>query len=151
MKYKHYIYSLSEMYSFGMTLSQSLKGAMTCYLTGGLGAGKTSLVQGIMQGFAYTEAVTSPTYNLVHEYPTESLCIYHIDLYRLNEPQDAYELGLIDIVNDDSLLLIEWPEKGQGCIPEADCLIDIRRIGTESDARTVALSYKTSKFNEPTV
>ena len=136
-----HISSLTDMYECGKTLSQQLSGGFICYLTGDLGAGKTSLVQGIMQGFGYVDAVTSPTYNLVHEYPTKSLTVYHIDLYRLNTPEEAFELGLEEIVNSDSVVFIEWPEKGQGCIPEAHCLIDIRTVDKKINERLISVEW----------
>jgi len=134
-----HISSLTSMHDFGKNLSKKLTGASVCYLTGDLGAGKTSLVQGIMQGFGYVDAVTSPTYNLIHEYPVQKLCIYHIDLYRLNTPDEAYELGLEEIIHDNSIVLIEWPEKGLGCIPEATCKIDIRNVDGQTEGRIVSV------------
>lgn len=135
-----HINSLTDMYEFGKKLSQKLTGASVCYLTGDLGAGKTSLVQGVMQGFDYTDAVTSPTYNLIHEYPTQKLCVYHIDLYRLNTPDEVYELGLEEIIHDKSLVLIEWPEKGLGCIPEATCNITIHNVADKVGERLVSVT-----------
>ena len=94
-------------------------------ITGGPGAGKTTLVQGIAQYFSYDEIVSSPSYNLIHEYPTATATIAHLDLYRLDDPQELEMLGLADLLNDNSLLLIEWPEKGEGYLPKANIKIDI--------------------------
>ena len=137
-----HINSLTEMHEFGKSLSKRLGGGSVCYFTGDLGAGKTSLIQGIMQGFEYTDAVTSPTYNLIHEYPTQTLCVYHIDLYRLNTPEEAFELGLEDIASNNNIVLIEWPEKGQGCIPKANCFIDIRTIAEKIEKRLVRVQWQ---------
>ena len=136
----YHIDSLNAMYEYGKVLSKRLKNGAVCYLTGDLGAGKTSLVKGIMQGFNYDGAVTSPTYNLVHEYPAKTACVYHIDLYRLNSPEEAFELGLYEISDDNNIVLIEWPEKGQGFIPQANYLIDIRTVVGKADERFISIN-----------
>lgn len=138
---KQLIHSLTDMHAFGKTLSKELKAMSVVYLVGDLGAGKTSLVQGIMQGLGYSGVVTSPTYNIIHEYPTNTFCVYHLDLYRLNTPEEAYELGLEEIVNDNSIVLIEWPEKGQGCIPEANYRVDIRTVAGKVKERHIYLHW----------
>ena len=123
--------NLTALQAYGAQLSQQLPFPYVCYLEGDLGAGKTSLVQGIMQGFGYTGAVTSPTYNLIHEYPiirnNQTFTVMHIDLYRLDDPSDVYELGLLDLLDTHSMLLIEWSEKGRGYIPPADQTIILRQ------------------------
>jgi len=139
MKNQH-IDSLTAMYEYGKSLSKRLNKGTICYLIGDLGAGKTSLVQGIMQGFGYNGAVTRPTYNLVHEYPTKNICVYHVDLYRLNMPEEVFELGLEEMSTDSNIVLIEWPEKGEGCIPEASCLIDIQTVNGKVDERLVSIN-----------
>ena len=113
------------MHLCGQTIAADINLPAVVYLQGNLGAGKTTLVQGIAQHFSYTEIVSSPSYNLIHQYPTETASIAHLDLYRLDDPQELEMLGLADLLNDNSLLLIEWPEKGQGYIPKADIEINI--------------------------
>src|SRR5437764_4872769 len=82
-------------------------------LRGDLGAGKTTLVKGIAQGFgaAEEEDVTSPTFTLIHEYRGPAATLYHIDLYRVDTQRELETLGLDDLMSESSVLLIEWGEK----------------------------------------
>jgi len=82
-------------------------------LRGDLGAGKTTLVKGIAEGFraASEEDVTSPTFTLIHEYRGPEATLYHIDLYRVDTPRQLETLGIDDLIAENSVLLIEWGEK----------------------------------------
>jgi len=103
-------------------------------LRGDLGAGKTTLVKGIAEGFhaASQEDVTSPTFTLVHEYrgPWESL--FHIDLYRVDTDRQLETLGLDDLMSDKSILLIEWGDKFPRFKAESDLEIALERIDENS-------------------
>jgi len=98
------------------------------YLRGDLGAGKTTLVKGILQGLGYSGIVTSPTYTLVENYPLENLNIYHFDLYRLKSAEELEYLGLRDMLSPPVLVLVEWPENGAGVMPEAVYEIEIETL-----------------------
>ena len=97
------------------------------YLHGGLGAGKTTMCQSIIAALGYPGTVTSPTYNLIQEYPLEQGTIYHIDLYRLEEPAELEFLGLTDLIGEQSLFLIEWPRKGEPMLLPATHEITIEK------------------------
>ncbi len=105
--------SAEETIALGRELASSLAPPKLVLLRGDLGAGKTTLVKGIAQGFeaASEEDVTSPTFTLVHEYRGPSATLYHIDLYRVDTPRELETLGLDDLMGDNSVLLIEWGEK----------------------------------------
>jgi tRNA threonylcarbamoyladenosine biosynthesis protein TsaE len=100
-------------------------------LRGDLGAGKTTLVKGIAEGFgaAKQEDVTSPTFTLVHEYRSPQANIYHVDLYRVDTARDLETLGLDDVRDQRSLLLIEWGEKFERFRSERDVEISITADG----------------------
>jgi len=98
------------------------------YLEGEIGAGKTTLCKSIIKSFGYSGAVTSPTYNLIQEYPVVQGTIYHMDLYRLNDPSELEFLALEDLWSAQSLFLIEWPEKGNGWLREQNHLININKL-----------------------
>jgi len=119
--------TVEEMHTVGQKIAEQCKIPSIVYLQGDLGAGKTTLVQGISQFFDYKGVVSSPTYNLIHEYPTSNVAIAHLDLYRLNDAEELEMLGLSDLLHESSLLLIEWPEKGGDRLPKADYMIDIQR------------------------
>ena len=99
-------------------------------MRGDLGAGKTTLVKGIAEGFhaASQDDVTSPTFTLIHEYRGPSATLYHIDLYRIDTPRELETLGLDDLIAENSVLLIEWGEKFPRFQREKDVEIAIERI-----------------------
>jgi tRNA threonylcarbamoyladenosine biosynthesis protein TsaE len=86
-------------------------------LQGDLGTGKTTLAQAICGGYGVTEPVTSPTYALVHRYESARSPVYHVDLYRLDNPSQLTNLGWDDIVASGALMLVEWPERAGDRMP----------------------------------
>jgi tRNA threonylcarbamoyladenosine biosynthesis protein TsaE len=106
-------HSAEETIAFGRKLAAELSPPLIVLLRGGLGAGKTTLVKGIAEGFeaAHAEDVTSPTFTLVHEYRGPRATLYHIDLYRIDTQRGLETLGLDDLLTPNCILLIEWGEK----------------------------------------
>jgi tRNA threonylcarbamoyladenosine biosynthesis protein TsaE len=95
-------------------------------LSGELGTGKTTLARGLIHGLGHTAKVRSPTYTLVEPYLfDDGAVVYHLDLYRLSDPEELEWLGLRDMLAERALLLVEWPERGGGFLPAADLSIDI--------------------------
>jgi len=106
-------HSAEETIAFGRSLAAELSPPLIVLLRGDLGAGKTTLVKGIAEGFeaALAEDVTSPTFTLVHEYRGPRVTLYHVDLYRIDTERDLETLGLDDLFAPNCILLIEWGEK----------------------------------------
>jgi len=106
-------HSAEETIAFGRKLAAELSPPLIVLLRGDLGAGKTTLVKGIAEGFeaARADEVTSPTFTLVHEYRGPRATLYHIDLYRIDTQRDLETLGLDDLLAPNCILLIEWGEK----------------------------------------
>jgi tRNA threonylcarbamoyladenosine biosynthesis protein TsaE len=124
------IYLISDeaaMLHLGATLAALCRPGAVIFLQGGLGAGKTTLVRGILNALGYTEAVKSPTYTLVESYQLKTLSVFHFDLYRLKHPQELLDIGLEDYLQPDAVCLIEWPEKALMILPTAtiSCMIEI--------------------------
>ncbi|MDY6947016.1 MAG: tRNA (adenosine(37)-N6)-threonylcarbamoyltransferase complex ATPase subunit type 1 TsaE [Pseudomonadota bacterium] len=109
-------------------------------LEGELGAGKTTLVGGILRAQGITGAVRSPTYTLIEPYHTERRQLYHLDLYRLVDPGEVEPLGIRDLLTGPAVLLIEWPSRAAGAIPSADLWIEIAYPPAGTEGREVRLT-----------
>jgi len=124
-------HSAEETIVFGRSLASELSPPLIVLLRGDLGAGKTTLVKGIAEGFgaARAEDVTSPTFTLVHEYCGPGVTLYHIDLYRIDTQRDLETLGLDDLLTPNSILLIEWGEKFARLRRDQNVEITLERVG----------------------
>ena len=111
--------SLADTDRIGKRIAQDLIMPACVYLEGELGAGKTTLCKSIIQSLGYQGEVTSPTYNLIQEYVVDNGVVYHMDLYRLNSPEELEFLAVEDLWCDKSIFLIEWPSKGGSLLHEA--------------------------------
>ena len=109
---------------FGSRMARSLSHEVV-YLKGPLGAGKTSLVRGILRGLGHQGAVKSPTYTLVEPYEFAGREVYHWDLYRIVNPAELEFVGLDELMREGTLRIIEWPERGNGMLPPPDIEIKI--------------------------
>lgn len=94
--------------------------ALRLYLSGDLGAGKTTLVRGLLRELGVQGTVRSPTYSLLEHYQAGQWDLVHLDLYRLSSPDDLLALGLADHDHAFAVWLIEWPERAGGALPAAD-------------------------------
>ena len=110
----------------GERLAVCLQPGVVVYLCGQLGAGKTTLTRGILRQLGHTGAVKSPTYTLVEPYEQLAIPVFHFDLYRLGDPEELAYMGVRDYFHPNSLCLVEWPERGQGFLPEADIRLELQ-------------------------
>ncbi|MBZ5647238.1 MAG: tRNA (adenosine(37)-N6)-threonylcarbamoyltransferase complex ATPase subunit type 1 TsaE [Acidobacteriia bacterium] len=127
-------HSAEETTALGRTLAEHMKPPKMTLLRGDLGAGKTTLIKGIVEGFkaAEQEDVTSPTFTLIREYRGPGVTVYHIDLYRVDTQHELETLGIDDLFADDAVLLIEWGDKFERFRRECDVEIAIERTGDNS-------------------
>jgi tRNA threonylcarbamoyladenosine biosynthesis protein TsaE len=125
---------------FGVRLGRLLPAHLVIYLEGDLGTGKTTLVRGILRALGHHGSVRSPTYTLIEPYELPGARAYHLDLYRLADPEELEYLGLRDLSAEDALLLVEWPERGLDALPAPDLTI---RIRYQSRGRHLTLSAST--------
>ncbi len=128
--------------AFGAALGQLVEPPCIIYLTGDLGAGKTTLARGFLRGLGHSGRVKSPTFTLLEPYELAAFHCYHFDLYRLADPEELLYLGIEDLLQADAVLLVEWPERGEGVLPAPDLCIEIRHGETE---RHLALSAESDK------
>src|SRR5215472_3746681 len=128
--------SEEETIALGERLARELPRRGVVLLIGNLGAGKTTLAKGIVRGrgAATAEEVSSPTFTLIHEYGD----VYHIDLYRLDEPRQVATLGLEELFDRDALVLIEWGERFPQLMPTSRTEIRLRAL--PDDARQVEVT-----------
>nr|VFK28118.1 MAG: tRNA threonylcarbamoyladenosine biosynthesis protein TsaE [Candidatus Kentron sp. MB]VFK32930.1 MAG: tRNA threonylcarbamoyladenosine biosynthesis protein TsaE [Candidatus Kentron sp. MB] len=114
------------MEKLGKHIAKAREKGGVIYLQGELGAGKTTLARGIIHALGITGPVKSPTYTLLESYETPTIPIYHLDLYRLQDPEELEYIGIRDYLDENALFLIEWPEHGKEGIPVADLIISIQ-------------------------
>jgi tRNA threonylcarbamoyladenosine biosynthesis protein TsaE len=124
--------SEEETISLGERLARELPRRGVVLLIGNLGAGKTTIAKGIVRGrgAAEPDEVSSPTFTLIHEYGPDA-SVYHIDLYRLDEPRQVATLGLEEILDRDALVLIEWGERFPQLMPAVRTEIRIRAVADD--------------------
>ena len=104
----------------GARIAAGIRGGMVITLSGELGAGKTTLVRGILKGMGWSGSVKSPSYTLVEHYFVSSLYFYHFDFYRFRDPDEWRYTGFAEHFRSDSICVIEWPERIAPWLPEID-------------------------------
>ena len=133
-------HSPEQTVAYGRALAAEFSPPLVVLLRGSLGAGKTTLVKGIAEGFeaASADEVTSPTFTLIHEYRSPRAVLYHIDLYRIETERELETLALDDLLAQNSILLIEWGEKFPRLVRDRDIDITLERVGeTERRIRRI--------------
>lgn len=109
--------------AFGVRMMSQFGGTALVFLQGELGAGKTTLVRGLLRGLGHSGAVKSPTYTLLEPYACNGQDVYHFDLYRVNDPQELSLVGFDEIIDGPGLKLVEWAERAQQWLPAADAIV----------------------------
>ncbi len=126
--------------AWGAALAAACPGRALVFLEGDLGAGKTTLVRGFLRGRGHTGPVRSPTYTLVEPYELATGSVYHLDLYRLGHGEELEYLGLRDLLAETAVVLIEWPERGDGWLPDPDLRVRIAHCPQGRDLEVQATS-----------
>ena len=121
----HLTLSETELKAWGEELGRAAAPPLLITLTGDLGVGKTTLAQSICRGYGVTEEVTSPTYALVHQYAAPKTTVFHVDLYRIESPDQLTNIGWDEIVIARALILVEWPERAGTRLPDDHLPIDL--------------------------
>ncbi|MCW5297663.1 tRNA (adenosine(37)-N6)-threonylcarbamoyltransferase complex ATPase subunit type 1 TsaE [Herbaspirillum lusitanum] len=132
--------------ALGASLAQVLEPGMAIYLHGDLGAGKTALTRALLHAAGYPGRVKSPTYTLAEPYEVKladrMVTVIHFDLYRMASPEEFLDAGFREHFNENSICIIEWPEKGDPVLPPPDINISLTVAGHGRDVELRALSDK---------
>lgn len=127
--------TVEDTRAIGAALAQLLQPGDAVALTGELGAGKTTFVQGVARGLGVTGTVVSPTFTLVREYHGR-LTVHHADVYRLDRVQDVLDLGFEEMT-DDAVLIVEWGDAVEGLLPAEHLSIELTVPGEDERRRLV--------------
>ena len=124
-----------ELRDWGRRFGRSAHPPLVVTITGELGAGKTTLVQAICAGYGVEADVTSPTFALVHEYSAPRSVVHHLDLYRLDRPDQLDALGWDEIVYGPGVVFIEWPERAGTRVPSGHVTLSLQHLPDDPDRR----------------
>jgi tRNA threonylcarbamoyladenosine biosynthesis protein TsaE len=122
-----------ETFDIGIKIAAALEHGSVVSLNGELGSGKTCLAKGIAKGLGINENITSPTYAIINEYQG----LNHIDAYRLNSEKEFEDIGGIDIINSESVSVIEWGQRISNCLPADTVIISFEITGADSRLITI--------------
>ena len=132
----------AELREWGRRFGKSAHPPLVITLSGELGAGKTSLVQAICAGYGVTGEVTSPTFALVHEYAAPRSPVLHLDLYRLDRPDQLDDLGWDETLSAHALVLVEWPERAGDRLPGRRVTLSLQHLPHDPDRRLLYAGWR---------
>ncbi|MDZ7662448.1 tRNA (adenosine(37)-N6)-threonylcarbamoyltransferase complex ATPase subunit type 1 TsaE [Thiohalophilus sp.] len=135
---EQYLENEAATLQLGRRLARLCVAPCLLFLHGELGAGKTTLVRGLLQELGHSGPVKSPTYTLVEPYYFDHKKVFHFDLYRLGDPEELEYLGFRDYLDGHSLCLVEWSERGAGHLPHPDVEVYLEPSGEGRQARLIA-------------
>jgi tRNA threonylcarbamoyladenosine biosynthesis protein TsaE len=130
--------SVAETEALGRRLGSVIAPGSVIAYTGDLGAGKTAFTRGLAAGLNVPERVTSPTFNIVHEYEGGRLPLFHFDMYRLGSSDELFDIGWEDYLARGGVCAVEWSENVDDALEEDTIRIDIRR-GDRDDQRRISI------------
>lgn len=131
------IYSIENINDVALRVIKNFS-SKTILLYGDMGVGKTTLIKGIVKLLGSDDEVSSPTFSIVNEYNANGISIYHFDLYRIEDVEELYNLGIEDYLFSNNWSIIEWPEKLENSVPLNHDRIDI--VLNSDNSRTLILN-----------
>lgn len=137
----HTVHSIEETWRVAAEVARQLTPGRVLALTGDLGAGKTTFMQGVAFALGVKRPITSPTFTLCQEYDTPRFKLVHMDLYRLNGPDDLLTIGFPEHLESGAVVAVEWPERGGDLIPP-DALHITLTLSDDADTRTIEVATR---------
>jgi len=139
------IASEKETEQIGEAIGQAAEAGTVVALIGDLGTGKTTLTKSIAKGLGVTETVTSPTFNIIREYKSGRIPLYHFDVYRIGDPDEMFELGYEEYFYGDGICVVEWADIIEELLPEDAVIIRIER-GADEEEREYRIESEDGKL-----
>ena len=131
-------HSPEDTEDIGARLAEQLEPGAVVAFTGDLGAGKTAFTRGLARGLGVADRVTSPTFTIVNEYEGGRLPLFHFDLYRMDSPEELFDIGWEDYLARGGVCAVEWSEHAEGAFEEEPIWVDIRR-GESDEQRVISI------------
>ena len=135
-----YLADAAATESLGHSLAPAMEKGLVIWLSGDLGAGKTTLTRGLLRALGHTGSVKSPTYTLIEPYTISRITLYHFDFYRFTHPDEFLDAGLEEYFQGDGACLVEWADKALPYVPQPDVEIQLLVEGDGRRARIVSRS-----------
>lgn len=143
MSFRTFLPDTAATLAFGASWRHAFAPPLVVYLSGTLGAGKTTFARGVLRGMGFEGTVKSPTYALVESYtPQAGLNVHHFDLYRFASPEEWDDAGLDGLFSDNSICLIEWAQQGGSFVPAADLIFEFFAHGAGRQCQVTAPSAR---------
>lgn len=131
------VYNLKDLNQVAQSIIPSLTSKVLCF-NGDMGSGKTTFIKALVAALGSNDVVSSPTFSIVNEYLTPTDTIFHFDLYRIKNLEEALQFGIEDYLNSDAYIFIEWPEVISSLLPEQYLFLDFKTLN--SDTRSLKLT-----------
>jgi tRNA threonylcarbamoyladenosine biosynthesis protein TsaE len=141
-------HSFDETVEVGKRLGNILKPGDVIWLSGDLGTGKTALTNGIAKALDINEYITSPTFTLVNEYEG-SMPLYHFDVYRISDPDEMFDIGFDEYINNGGVSVIEWGEQIKDILPKEIIRVTIKKnLQKGLDVREITIEFIGERYSE---
>lgn len=127
----------ADLRDWGERLGRTIVPPLVITIEGDLGAGKTTLTRAICRGYGVDAEITSPTFTIVHEYQGARSKVYHLDLYRLENPRELEAIGWDDLLQERAVVIVEWPDRAPALMPHGHVPISLSHIDGHPDHRVL--------------
>ena len=134
--------SIEETQEFAMQFSKNLKRGDVILLNGDLGAGKTAFTGGLVSALGNVNCVSSPTFTIVNEYLNGDIPLYHFDLYRLNDEDELYDIGIEEYLDSNGICIFEWPGLVEEMVDHYYNVEIVKDISISEDYRKIIITKK---------